>query len=71
MSTRPAIIHRDAHVRGGVPVFAGTRVPFRNLIDWLVRGRTIDEFVAAFPAVSRQQAVAALVAAHEAIVAGA
>ena len=42
------------------PVFVGTRVPFRNLIDYLERNHSLDEFLDSFPTVSREQAVAAL-----------
>jgi uncharacterized protein (DUF433 family) len=41
----------------------------RNLIDYLERGHSLDEFLDAFPSVSREQAVAALEAAHEVLVA--
>ena len=54
---------------GGTPVFAGTRVPFRNLIDYLERNHSIDEFLDSFPTVSREQVVASLEAAHEAVTA--
>jgi uncharacterized protein (DUF433 family) len=50
-------------------VFLGTRVPFRNLIDYLERGHRLDEFLDAFPTVSREQAVAALEIAHDAVIA--
>ncbi|HYN08487.1 MAG TPA: DUF433 domain-containing protein [Vicinamibacterales bacterium] len=68
--TTPAI-HKDPNILGGTPVFVGTRVPFRNLIDYLERGRSLDEFLDSFPTVSREQAIAALEAAHEAVSAGA
>jgi uncharacterized protein (DUF433 family) len=71
MSPRPPVIHSDPEILGGTPVFVGTRVPFRNLIDYLERGHSLDEFLAEFPSVSRDQAVAALEAAHEALSAGA
>jgi uncharacterized protein (DUF433 family) len=64
-----AVIHSDPDILGGTPVFAGTRVPFRNLIDYLARNHSLDEFLDAFPTVSREQAVAALEAAHEAVMA--
>ena len=48
-------------------VFQGTRVPLRNLIDYIERGHTLDEFMDSFPSVSRDQAVAALEAAHDAL----
>jgi uncharacterized protein (DUF433 family) len=60
-----AIIHSDPEILGGTPVFAGTRVPFRNLIDYVERNHSIDEFLDSLPTVSREQAVAALEAAHE------
>ena len=60
-------VHSDPDILGGTPVFCGTRVPFGNLIDDLERGYSLDEFLDAFPSVSRQDAVAALEAAHETI----
>lgn len=71
MSSPRQVIHSDPEILGGTPVFVGTRVPFRNLIDYLERGHSLDEFLDEFPSVSREQAVAALEAAHEAVSAGA
>lgn len=65
MSTRSPVVHSDSEILGGTPVFVGTRVPLRNLIDYLERGHTLDEFLDEFPSVSRAQAIAALEAAHE------
>ncbi len=42
------------------PVFVGTRVPIRNLLDYLEGGDSLEEFLANFPSVSREQAVAFL-----------
>ena len=67
MLAAAAIIHCDPEILGGIPVFAGTRVPFRNLIDHLERNHSIDEFVDSFPTVSREQVVGVLEAAHKAI----
>ena len=47
-------------VLGGVPTFAGTRVPLSALIDYLSAGQTIDEFLEEFPTVTHDQAVGAL-----------
>jgi uncharacterized protein (DUF433 family) len=66
-----AVVRIDPEILGGTPVFVGTRVPLRNLIDYLKGGRSLDEFVDDFPTVSRAQAVAALEAAHEVLTAGA
>jgi uncharacterized protein (DUF433 family) len=71
MATAAAVVHIDPEILGGTPVFVGTRVPFRNLIDYLERDHSLDEFLDAFPTVSREQAIAALEAAHEAVTAGA
>lgn len=61
------VVHSDPEILGGTPVFVGTRVPLRNLIDYLECGHTLDEFLDAFPTVAREQAVAALEAAHQAL----
>jgi uncharacterized protein (DUF433 family) len=42
---------------GGTPVFTGTRVPVQSLLDFLEAGDTIDDFLAAFPSISRAQVV--------------
>jgi uncharacterized protein (DUF433 family) len=68
MLRQPSVIHSDRDILGGTPVFVGTRVPLRNLIDYLEGGYSLDEFLDAFPSVSRQQAVAVLEAAHEVLV---
>ena len=60
MRDQAVVVHGDPEILGGTPVFVGTRVPLRNLIDYLERGHSLDEFLDAFPSVSREQAVAAL-----------
>jgi uncharacterized protein (DUF433 family) len=55
-----SVIRRDPEVMSGIPVFAGTRVPVRNLIDYLKAGDDLDRFLDDFPTVTREQAVAAL-----------
>ena len=67
MQVKDQVVHSDPEILGGTPVFHGTRVPFRNLIDYLERGHTLNEFLDSFPSVSRDQAVAALEAAHDAL----
>lgn len=61
------VVHSDPEILGGTPVFVGTRVPLRNLIDYIEGGYSLDEFLDAFPSVTREQAVAALEAAHAAL----
>jgi uncharacterized protein (DUF433 family) len=54
------IIHSDPEIMGNTPVFVGTRVPLQNLIDYLEGGESVDEFLDAFPAVKREQAIAVI-----------
>jgi uncharacterized protein (DUF433 family) len=63
-----SVIHSAPDILGGVPVFAGTRVPIRALIDYLSGGQPLSEFLEDFPSVSREQAVAALRLAAETLV---
>jgi len=65
MSDNPRVIHADPDILGGTPVFVGTRVPVRTLVDYLEAGDRLDEFLDHFPTVSREQAVAALELAKE------
>lgn len=65
------MIHSDPDILGGTPVFVGTRVPVQNLIDYLEGGETIDEFLDAFPTVTREQAIAALELARDALISSA
>lgn len=71
MPPRTDIVHSDPEILGGTPVFVGTRVPLRNLIDYLEHGHSLDEFLDDFPTVSREQAIAAHESAHEVLTAGA
>ena len=59
MSNTTQVIHSDPEILGGTPVFAGTRVPVQNLIDYLSAGDTLEDFLRSFPTVTREQAVRA------------
>ena len=54
------LIDRNPEILGGTPVFAGTRVPVRVLMEHLEAGDRLDEFLDDFPTVTREQAVALL-----------
>ena len=54
------LIDRSPDILGGTPVFAGTRVPVRILMEYLEAGDRLDDFLQGFPSVSRDQAVAVL-----------
>jgi uncharacterized protein (DUF433 family) len=62
------VVHSDPEILGGTTVFIGTRVPVQNLFDYLEAGDRIDDFVEDFPTVTRDQAIAALENAREALV---
>lgn len=62
-----SVVHSHPEIVSGEPVFVGTRVPVRNLVDWLEGGHTMDEFLDNFPSVQRDQAVAFLEFAAEAL----
>ena len=59
MTSVPSVVHSDPDILGGTPVFVGTRVPVRTLLDYLAAGDSLDEFLDHFPTVSRNQAVGA------------
>jgi predicted Fe-S protein YdhL (DUF1289 family)/uncharacterized protein (DUF433 family) len=61
------VIRSDPEIQGGVPVFAGTRVPVKYLFDSLEAGDSLDAFLKSFPSVTREQAIAALELAREAL----
>jgi uncharacterized protein (DUF433 family) len=51
------VINRDPEIMSGAPVFNGTRVPVKTLIDYLQGGHTVDEFLGDFPSVTHKQAI--------------
>jgi uncharacterized protein (DUF433 family) len=65
MSSIAEVIVSDPDILDGTPVFNGTRVPFKNLIDYLQGGDNLDEFLEQFPSVTREAAIAALEHAKE------
>jgi uncharacterized protein (DUF433 family) len=62
-----SVIHNDPEIMGGTPVFRGTRVPFQTLIDYIEAGHPLADFLDDFPSVSREQVIAALGQAKEAV----
>jgi uncharacterized protein (DUF433 family) len=63
------VVVSDPEIMNGTPCFLGTRVPFKNLIDYLEGGHSLGEFLRQFPTVSREQAIQALEEAKDAILA--
>ena len=54
------VINTDSEILGGTPVFSGTRVPIKNLFDYLETGETIEIFLEDFEGVSRNQVIKVL-----------
>ena len=61
------VIQRSPAILGGTPVFAGTRVPLQTLLDYLQEGQPLSTFLDDFPTVTREQAIAALQLAKDAL----
>jgi uncharacterized protein (DUF433 family) len=57
----------DPQIQGGVPVFAGTRVPVKNLFEYLEGGESLDQFLDDFPRFARDVVVGVLEQAREAV----
>jgi len=55
--TASSEVHSHPEIVSGEPVFIGTRVPVRNLLEWLEGGYTLDGFLDDFPSVRREQAI--------------
>lgn len=57
---KQTVVCRTPDVMGGAAVFCGTRVPVQTLFDYLEAGDSIDEFLAGYPTVAREQVIAFL-----------
>ena len=64
------LIDRNPDILGGTPVFSGTRVPVRILMEQLEAGDRLDDFLEDYPTVSRDQAVELLELAATMLVSG-
>jgi uncharacterized protein (DUF433 family) len=56
MALTSRIVHSDPDILGGTPVLVGTRVPVKNLLDYLESGDSLEVFLDHFPSVDREQA---------------
>jgi uncharacterized protein (DUF433 family) len=69
MAASNDVIVKDPEILGGTPVFGGTRVPFKTLLDYLEGGHTLGEFLLQFPTVTREMAIQALEEAKDSLLA--
>jgi uncharacterized protein (DUF433 family) len=61
------VIVSDPEIMNGTPCFRGTRVPFKNLIDYLEGGHSLDEFLQQFPSITPEMAIQALEEAKDSL----
>lgn len=61
------VIEVNPEKASGMPVFAGTRVPVKNLFDYLEGGESLEDFLEGFPPVTHEQAVAVLEMAEKSL----
>ena len=66
-----SLVKRDPEIMSGALCFTGTRVPVKNLFDYLEGSSSLEEFLEDFPSVSRARAIAVLEAARERLAADA
>jgi len=66
MNTQQVVVVPD--IPSGAPVFAGTRVPIKNLFDYIEEGDSLGVFLAHFPSVTRAMAMPVLEQARTALV---
>lgn len=57
---RQSQISRSKDIKGGTPVFAGTRVPIEILFEYIESDEGLAGFLEQYPGVSREQAIAVL-----------
>jgi uncharacterized protein (DUF433 family) len=62
-----SLVSRDPQIMSGALCFTGTRVPVKNLFDYLEGNSSLEEFLEDFPSVGRETAVAVLEAAHRSL----
>ena len=65
---RNIIVHATKDIQGGEPVFYGTRVPVKTLIDYFKAGDRLDDFLQDFPSVSKEQVLDLLKTTQKSIV---
>ena len=66
---RACFVSIDPERLGGVPCFVGTRVPIKYLWEYLLKGKTLDEFLDDFEGVPRAEAIAALQQSYDRLMA--
>ena len=60
MTVKDTVIQSSKDILGGEPVFKGSRVPIKTLIDYLEAGDCLDDFLEDFPTVTHEQTLRVL-----------
>ena len=60
-----SLVSRDPEIMSGALCFRGTRVPVKNLFDYLEGSSTLEDFLEDFPSVTRNTAISVLETARE------
>ena len=68
LSLRDFIMWQDPERMSGAPCFNGTRVPIKNLFDYIEGGDPMGEFMEDFPGVTREQILGALYIGKESLI---
>ena len=63
-----SLVSQDPEIMSGALCFTGTRVPVKNLFDYLEGSSSLEEFLEDFPSVSRERAVAVLESARASLI---
>lgn len=66
-----SLISRNPEIMSGALCFTQTRVPVKNLFDYLEGASSLEDFLEDFPSVSRDKAIAVLESARERLAADA
>ena len=69
LSRLDQIVWVDRGRMSGTVCFRGTRVPVETLIDHIEGNATLDQFLAGFPSVTREQAIQFIELAKESLLA--
>lgn len=65
------IISVNPEVLSGMPVFYGTRVPIKNLFDYIETGNTLEKFLEEFPSVKKEQVISLMELAENILISNA
>ena len=60
-----SLVSRNPEIMSGALCFAQTRVPVKNLFDYLEGASSLEDFLEDFPSISRDKAIAVLESARE------